>query len=120
MKRILLVEDHVDIRRLVRLTLEFEDFEILEASDAADGLEIARRLRPDLVLLDVMMPGPINGLDMCRAMKADASTRHIPVIFLSARGTEADRRNGMDAGAVAYLVKPFSPMELLELLGRWV
>lgn len=118
MKTILLVEDHVDIRRLVRMTLEFEDCEIHEAPDAVEGLALARELRPDVVLLDVMMPGPIDGLEMCRELKADDSTRDIPVVFLSARGSSADRQAGLSAGASAYLVKPFSPMEMLELLGR--
>ena len=118
MKSILLVEDHADIRRLVRMTLEFEDCQIHEAADAVKGLELARTVRPHVVLLDVMMPGPINGLDMCRALKQDDATRHIPVVFLSARGSSADRQAGLAAGAAAYLVKPFSPMEMLELLGR--
>ena len=118
MKSILLVEDHADIRRLVRMTLEFEDCEIHEAADAVTGLDMARSLRPHVVLLDVMMPGTIDGLGMCRELKADARTRHIPVVFLSARGSAADRQAGLDAGAAAYLVKPFSPMEMLELLGR--
>ena len=118
MKSILLVEDHADIPRLVRMTLELEDYEIHEAADAVTGLDMARSLRPHVVLLDVMMPGTIDGLGMCRELKADARTRHIPVVFLSARGSAADRQAGLDAGAAAYLVKPFSPMEMLELLGR--
>ena len=118
MKSILLVEDHADIRRLVRMTLEFEDCEIHEAADAVTGLDMARALRPHVVLLDVMMPGALDGLGMCRELKADERTRHIPVVFLSARGSASDRQAGLDAGAAAYLVKPFSPMEMLELLGR--
>lgn len=117
MKRILLVEDHVDIRRLIRMTLEFEDCEIIEASDARSGWEAARELRPDVVLLDVMMPGLMNGLDLCRALKADPELNSVPVVILSARGSAADREAGLGAGASAYLVKPFSPMQLLGLLG---
>lgn len=117
MKRILLVEDHVDIRRLIRMTLEFEDCEIIEASDARSGWEAARELRPDVVLLDVMMPGLMNGLDLCRALKADPELNTVPVVILSARGSGADREAGLGAGASAYLVKPFSPMQLLGLLG---
>ncbi len=118
MKKILIVEDHADIRRLVRLTLEFEDCEIHEAPDATRGLEAARALQPDLLLVDVMMPGPLNGLDLCRAVKADRMLYRVPVVVLSARGASADREAGLAAGADAYLVKPFSPMQLLELVGR--
>jgi DNA-binding response OmpR family regulator len=117
MKKILIVEDHADIRRLVRMTLEFEDCEIHEAPDAQTGWEMARRIRPDVVLLDVMMPGDINGLDLCLALKVDPEMAHIKVFMLSARGGSVDRDAGLRAGADAYLVKPFSPMELLALVG---
>ncbi len=118
MKKILIVEDHADIRRLIRLTLEFEDCEIHEAPNAAAGLEAARRLRPDLVLMDVMMPGALGGLDLCRALRADPALADTPVVMLSARGSSADREAGLAAGADAYLVKPFSPMQLLDLVGK--
>ena len=117
MKKILIVEDHADIRRLIRMTLEFEECEIHEAPDALSGWEMACELQPDLVLLDVMMPGDVDGLDMCRAMQCHSRLRNVPVIVLSARGGSADREAGLQAGATAYLVKPFSPMQLLTLLG---
>ena len=117
MKKILIVEDHADIRRLIRMTLEFEAFEIHEADDAATGWDMARALLPDLLLLDVMMPGPLNGLDLCRAVKADPALAGVPVVMLSARGNSIDREAGLAAGADAYLVKPFSPMQLLDLIG---
>ena len=117
MKKILIVEDHADIRRLIRMTLEFEECEIHEAPDAATGWDMARELLPDLVLLDVMMPGELDGLGMCRAMQCHSRLRDVPVIMLSARGSSADREAGLQAGATAYLVKPFSPMQLLTLLG---
>ncbi len=117
MKKILIVEDHADIRRLIRMTLEFEDCEIHEAGDAPTGWDLARQVQPDLVLCDVMMPGALDGLDLCRAIKADPQLRSVPVVVLSARGNRADRDAGTQAGADAYLVKPFSPMELLGLLG---
>ncbi|MDE2161480.1 MAG: response regulator [Burkholderiales bacterium] len=119
MKKILIDEDHADIRRLIRMTLEFEDCEIHEAPDASAGWEQVQALRPDMVMLDVMMPGPLNGLDLCRMIKADATLRHVPVIVLSARGGSNDREDGLLAGADAYLVKPFSPMQLLEMLGSF-
>ncbi len=117
MHKILIVEDHADIRRLIRMTLEFEPVEIHEAADAEQGLAVARALRPDLVLLDVMMPGTTSGLDLCRALRADPALATVPVVMLSACGTAGDRQAGLDAGATAYLVKPFSPMQLLELTG---
>lgn len=116
--KILLVEDHADIRRLVRMTLEFEPFEIHEAANAEDGLAMARRLSPDLVLLDVMMPGAMNGLDLCRTLRADPQLAATPVMMLSARGQAADREAGLQAGAAAYLVKPFSPIALLEQVNQ--
>jgi DNA-binding response OmpR family regulator len=114
MKKILLVEDHVDIRRLIRMTLEFEPVEIREAPDADQGLAMARAWRPDLVLADVMMPGTLDGLGLVRALRQDPELARVPVLMLSARGNSADRQAGIDAGAVDYLVKPFSPMQLLE------
>ncbi|KQP04238.1 response regulator transcription factor [Pseudorhodoferax sp. Leaf265] len=120
MKNVLIVEDHADIRRLIRMTLEFEDCEIHEAGDAAEGLEKARKLSPDLMFLDVMMPGERNGLDLCRDVKSDPLLRGIKVLLLSARGNTADREAGLQAGADAYVVKPFSPMELLALLNAEV
>lgn len=117
MRKILIVEDHADIRRLIRMTLEFEEFEIHEAPDALSGWDMVRSLRPDLVLLDVMMPGRLTGLDLCRAIRADPALEDLPVVVLSARGSSADRAAGIVAGAHAYLVKPFSPMQLLDLIG---
>ncbi len=91
--------------------------EIHEAPDAIVGLEAARALQPDLVLLDVMMPGGMDGLDLCRALRADPALAEVPVVVLSARGQASDRQAALDAGANAYLVKPFSPMQLLDLTG---
>jgi DNA-binding response OmpR family regulator len=115
MHKILIVEDHADIRRLVRMTLEFEPVEVHEAGCAEDGLTLARSLRPDLVMLDVMMPGAMSGLDLCRALREDPALHAVPVVMLSARGHASDRQAGLDAGATHYLVKPFSPMQLLDL-----
>ena len=116
MKKILIVDDHADIRRLIRLTLEVEDCEVREAADAVAGWQEALRFKPDLVLLDVMMPGNGDGLDLCLAIKLEPSLAGVRVIILSARGSAADRDAGLRAGADAYLVKPFSPMQLLGML----
>jgi DNA-binding response OmpR family regulator len=116
MKKILIVEDHADIRRLVRMTLEAGDCQIVEAADAQSGWNLAHRERPDVVLLDVMMPGDFDGLDLCLALKVDPRFARTKVVMLSARGSSADRDAGLRAGADAYVVKPFSPMELLTLV----
>ena len=115
-KRILIVEDHADIRRLIRMTLEFEDHDIHEAVNADEGLEAVKRLRPELLLLDVMMPGSMDGLDLCRLVKSDPSLGLPQVILLTARGQSQDIEAGMNAGADAYLLKPFSPLKLIETI----
>jgi two-component system, OmpR family, phosphate regulon response regulator PhoB len=118
MHRVLIVEDQTDIRKLIRMTLEFEDFEIHEASDGALGLSMARAIKPDIVLLDVMMPGELDGLQVCHHIKQDPATRHIKVVLLTARGQARDREAGKEAGADEYLVKPFSPLQLIETIER--
>jgi len=121
MKKILIVDDHADIRRLIRLTLEFAEYEIREAQDGEIALRMAQEVAPDLVLLDVMMPGPIDGLEVCRRLRASAPAGAGPrVIMLSARGRANDREAGLQAGADVYLVKPFSPLQLIDCIaGLW-
>jgi len=121
MKKILIVDDHADIRRLIRLTLEFAEYEIREAQDGEIALRMAQEVAPDLVLLDVMMPGPIDGLEVCRRLRASAPAGAGPrVIMLSARGRANDREAGLQAGADVYLVKPFSPQQLIDCIaGLW-
>jgi two-component system, OmpR family, phosphate regulon response regulator PhoB len=116
MKKILIIEDHADIRKLLRMTLEFENCEILEAADGDAGLLIALLETPDVVLLDVMMPGVMNGLDVCRAIKREPLLKNTRVIMLTARGQSGDREAGMAAGADDYMVKPFSTLHVLEKL----
>lgn len=121
MKRILIVDDHADIRRLIRMTLEFEDYEVHEAADAPAAVAAAAELKPDLVLLDVMMPGAYDGLEACRRLKADPGLNGLHVMLLSARGQASDREAGLRAGADAYLIKPFSPLQLISsIAGLWV
>ncbi len=116
MKKILIVDDHADIRRLIRMTLEFEDYEIHEASNGDSALERALVLQPDFVLMDVMMPGGMDGLEACRRIRAEPSLRNTHVILLSARGQSQDKEAGLKAGAHDYLVKPFSPLRLIDAL----
>jgi len=120
MKRVLIVEDQAEIRELIRVTLEFENFDIHEAASGAEGLEAALRLLPDLILLDVMMPGGMDGLQVCKTVKADARLRRCKVILLTGRTQKDDRTAGTQAGADAYLVKPFSPLEVLTAVQRLI
>ena len=114
-KTILTVDDQADIRRLIRMTLEFKGYKVHEASHGTEGLEAARLYRPDLILLDKMMPG-MDGLTLSRTLAADPLVADIPRVMLSALGMAEDLQAGHEAGATAYLVKPFSPLDLLELV----
>ncbi|MCE4556741.1 response regulator transcription factor [Roseateles cellulosilyticus] len=116
MKKILIVDDHDDIRRLIRLTLEFEDYDVREACDGPSALDAAREFQPDLVLMDVMMPGGVNGMEACRQLKGGAVGAVPRVMMLSACGQAGDREAGLQAGADLYLVKPFSPLQLIDCI----
>jgi DNA-binding response OmpR family regulator len=117
--RILTIEDTADIRRLIRMTLEFQGHAVIEASDGAQGLALARSENPDLILLDVLMPG-VDGLGVARMLHDDPVLSRIPVIMLSAMGGAQDIEAGLLAGVKAYLVKPFSPRELLDKVSRLI
>ncbi|MFZ4552480.1 MAG: response regulator transcription factor [Aquabacterium sp.] len=118
MKRVLIVEDQLDIRELIRMTLEIEDLDIHEAENGTIGLEMAKQLRPDMLLLDIMMPGHVDGFEVCRQIKSTPELASTKVIFLSAKGQESDRQLGQSLGAEAYLTKPFSPRQLLEVVTK--
>ena len=111
-QQILIVEDEADIRELLRFNLEREGFSVLEAADGNEGLKLARQHMPDLVLLDVMLPG-FDGFEVCRRLGAQSETANIPVLMLTARGEEMDRVVGLSLGADDYVVKPFSVRELM-------
>jgi DNA-binding response OmpR family regulator len=108
---ILVIDDEKDLVELVRYNLEKEGFDVIAAADGKAGLDIALRHRPDLVLLDWMMPG-VDGLEVCRQLRADARTARIPVLMLTAKAAEPDRVVGLEMGADDYVSKPFSPREL--------
>lgn len=114
---ILTIEDQPDIRRLIRMTLEFKGFQVIEAGDGAQGLALARSEHPDLVLLDVMMAG-MDGLTVASTMKTEPALAAIPVVMLSALGSPNEVSAGLNTGVQGYLVKPFSPRELLALVER--
>jgi DNA-binding response OmpR family regulator len=117
MKKVLIVEDQEDVREVIRITLELEDFSIHEAPDGNAGLAQAQRLHPDLMLLDVMMPG-MDGLQLCQRIKSDPTLKRTKVVMLSARTQAHDRAAAAKAGADHYLSKPFSPIELLDTVNR--
>ena len=112
---ILVVDDEPSIVELVRFTLEDADVRVVEASDGAEALILARRIKPDLVLLDVQMPR-LDGLEVCRQLRRDSDFTRTPIIMLTAAGQQADRTRGIAAGADEYLTKPFSPLALLALV----
>lgn len=113
MARILIAEDERDIRDLIVFTLEFGGFQVIAATNGQEAVELARQHRPDLILLDVRMP-KMTGYEACRILKSQEETRSIPVVFLSAKGQESEIRQGMEAGADAYIIKPFAPDELIQ------
>ncbi|MDT7834037.1 response regulator transcription factor [Aquabacterium sp. OR-4] len=118
MARVLIVDDQPDIRRLIRMTLEDEPFEVQEAANGEQALAAVASWRPDLILLDVMMPGRFDGLQVCASVRADPGSSDIRVVLLSARADSGDRAAGQAAGADEYLTKPFSPLQLLETIDR--
>ena len=118
--KLLIVEDQPDIRKLIRMTLEFEGYELLEAENGAEGLRLAMEARPPIMLLDVMMPGELDGYQVCARVKKDASLAGTKVIMLTARGQQADLEEGRKATCDAYLTKPFSPLELIDTIDRLV
>lgn len=112
--RILIVDDHGDLRKLVRLTLDLGEYELYEADSGARALELMEVVSPDVMILDVMMPGELNGIQVCEQIKSTEATRHNKVFLLSAKGQQTDIDVGLAAGADGYLVKPFSPLQLIE------
>jgi DNA-binding response OmpR family regulator len=113
--RVLVIDDEAPIRLLCRVNLEAEGIEVLEAADGPSGLEKARAEIPDVVLLDVMMPG-LDGWRVAEELLDDERTAGIPIVFLTARAELRDRARGLDLGGVDYVTKPFNPVELAPLV----
>jgi DNA-binding response OmpR family regulator len=113
-KSILIVDDNWQLRELVKMTLTFSHYKLHEAETGQDALQLIKAIKPGIVLLDIMMPGELSGLDVCREIKSDPNLSHIRVIILSAKGQKVDLEAGGQAGADAYFVKPFSPLSLLD------
>lgn len=115
MARIVIIDDEPDIRLLIRMTLEINRHIFFEACDAQTGLKLIESVEPDLILLDVMMPGEINGFILCDILKSSGRFEQTPVIFLTGADSEDDRKVGLQSGASHYLIKPFLPQQLIEL-----
>ncbi len=112
MSKILIVEDESNIRQLVKYNLEKESYQVLEAEDGLQGLRLAKAEKPDLVLLDLMLP-QMDGLEVCRSLKGNQATAALPIIMLTAKSEEIDKVIGLELGADDYMTKPFSPRELV-------
>jgi DNA-binding response OmpR family regulator len=115
MTRVLVIDDEAPIRLLCRVNLEAEGMSVLEASDGPSGLDAAASGMPDVILLDVMMPG-LDGWGVAEALLESEETADIPIIFLTARAEFRDRARGLDIGGVDYITKPFNPVELAPLV----
>ncbi len=115
MTRVLVIDDEAPIRLLCRVNLEAEGMEVLEASDGPTGLEKARNDEPDVILLDVMMPG-LDGWQVAEELLDSDLTSSIPIVFLTARAEVRDRARGLDLGGIDYVTKPFNPVELAPLV----
>jgi DNA-binding response OmpR family regulator len=113
--RVLVVDDEAPIRLLCRVNLEAEGMQVLEAADGFAGVEAARAERPDVILLDVMMPG-MDGWQVAERLVEDDTTNQIPLIFLTARAELRDRARGLELGGVDYITKPFNPVELASVV----
>jgi CheY-like chemotaxis protein len=119
MTTILVAEDERDIRELIAFTLRLGSFEVEEATNGMEAVEKARKVRPDLIIMDVRMP-KMTGYEACQELKETDETRDIPIVFLSAKGQETEIKHGMELGAVDYILKPFEaeqlPKRIAEIL----
>lgn len=114
MKKILIVDDQPEVRELVTVTLSVGDYQILQAENGQNAIQVARKEKPNMILMDVMMPGEIDGLQATRILKDDPDIKDAVIIMLTAKGQQVDKDEGRKAGADDYFVKPFSPLELIK------
>jgi two-component system alkaline phosphatase synthesis response regulator PhoP len=111
--KVLVAEDEQDIRNLIAFSLEYIGYKVVQASNGEEAVEKAAKELPHLIMLDVRMPR-LNGYEACKKLKSQASTKDIPVVFLSARGQETEIKHGLELGAEEYILKPFAPDELQQ------
>lgn len=112
-KRILLVDDEAQLVEVVKMRLEANNYEVISAYDGQEALDKARKLKPDLIILDLMLP-KIDGYKVCRMLKFDEKYKNIPIVLFTARAQDSDEKLGYEVGADAYIIKPFEPTVLLE------
>ena len=115
--KILVVDDEIYIVHILDFSLGMEGYEVVTALDGEQALEKLKSERPDLIVLDIMMP-KLDGYEVCKSVKANPDTAHIPVILLSAKGRNVDQKMGFDVGADDYITKPFSPRKLVERINQ--
>lgn len=117
MAKILIAEDEPDIRKLISFTLTFSGHVVISTTNGEEAIQAVKEEKPDLIILDVRMPR-MSGYEVCKQIKADSTTQGIPVIFVSAKGQEAEVKSGLEAGAEEYILKPFAPDELSNRVKR--
>lgn len=116
MRKILIIEDQEDVRKLIHISLGDDQYAIYEATNGDSGLALAEQLKPDLILMDIMMPGIMNGYQICDTLKGKKDFKNTRIVFLTARAQEQDMLDGYRSGCDDYLVKPFSPIRLAEIV----
>ena len=114
MKKILIADDHFEIRELLKDTLSDRDFEIEFTENGKKAVEVAKQLTPDIIIMDIMMPGRINGFEAAEIIKSEPLCKNSKIIILSAKGKDKDKIKALKVGASAFIEKPFSPVKLLE------
>ena len=115
--KILVVDDEVNITQILEFSIGAEGYEVIAAQNGEEAIDKARREQPDLIILDIMMP-IIDGYEACRILKSNPLTKNIPVILLTAKGRDIDRRLGYEVGATDYIIKPFSPNKLVDKIHK--
>ncbi len=114
MQKILIVDDQPEIRELVKITLQNENYAIIEASNGREAVDKIKKEKPNLVLLDIMLPEDIDGFEVCSQIKNDNNLKNIFIVMLSSHGSKEDIKKGKSVGADDYFIKPFSPLQLIE------
>lgn len=118
-RKVLVVDDEENITQILEFSIAAEGYEVITASNGEEAIEKARREQPNLIILDIMMP-KVDGYEACRVLKSNPMTKKIPVILLTAKGREIDKRLGFEVGAADYIVKPFSPSKLIEKVNEYL
>jgi DNA-binding response OmpR family regulator len=115
--KILVVDDEINITQILQFSIGAEGYEVITAQNGEEAIEKARREQPDLIILDIMMPR-IDGYEACRILKANPITKNIPVVLLTAKGRDIDKKLGQEVGAIDYIIKPFSPNKLIDRIHK--